>query len=276
MNKMAIIAEQDLFDACHVLFGRQIEVGGGFLQYLQLSGVKSAYRSKARETHPDTMSGKGEFVQRRSADLFHRVQLAYESLSSYLDARERGVVRLESRRSAPPPAPGASAARQGRPVPSRGKGATRASGRNWHWQQGAAHQNTPSKQIPARKLLFGHYLFYCGVTNWRTIIKALVWQRTERPRLGEIGQRFGWLTNADINNILQKRKLSRSFGRSAVDMGLLTDSQLRLMVFQQNRLQKKIGEYFTNNNLLSQSQLNHLVGQCRSHNLAFSSVRRAS
>ncbi|NOX26307.1 MAG: J domain-containing protein [Deltaproteobacteria bacterium] len=275
MNKMAMIAEQDLFDACHVLFGRQVEVGSGFLQYLQPSGVKSAYRSKARETHPDIMSGKGDFVQRRSAELFHQVQQAYESLNSYLDARERGV-RLKSRRSAPQPTPGTYAAKQGRPAPPHGNGATRTRGRSRRRQQGAAQQNTPSKQIPARKLLFGHYLFYCGVTNWQTIIKALVWQRTERPRLGEIGKRFGWLTNADITNILLARKLSRSFGRSAVDMGLLTDSQLRLMVFQQNRLQKKIGEYFINNNILSQSQLNHLVGQCRSHNLAFSSIRQAS
>lgn len=279
---MAMMAEQDLFDACHVLFGCQIDIGSGFLQYLQPSGVKSAYRSKARDTHPDMMAGKSEFMQRRSAELFQQVQHAYESLNSYLDARARGLVLLKAARPAPKPA---SRGNRRRPTAARKTGASASSRRGRSnprsnsatWRRDTSQRSTPTKQVPARKLLFGHYLFYCGFTNWQTIIKALVWQRTERPRLGEIGKRFGWLTSDDIVSILRERELSRSFGRAAVDMGLLTESQLRLMVFQQNRLQKKIGEYFINNHLLSPAQLNRLVEQLRSHNSAVGgNVRRAS
>ncbi len=285
MNKMVTIAEGELFDACHVLFGRQIEISRGFLQYLQPSGVKTAYRSKARETHPDMLSCESECRKRRSAELFQQVQQAYESLNSYLDARDRGLAFLQASRQVPnstrktKPRASSPRKRTGSASTNYNKGACRAGAASWHWRQGAAYRSTDSvlsKQAPARKLLFGHYLFYCGVANWQTIIKALVWQRMERPRLGEIGKRFGWLTNADIVNILRQRKLSRSFGRSAVEMGLLTDRQLNLMVFQQNRLQRKIGEYFIHNNLLSRFQLNRLVEQFRSHNSAVNTVRRAS
>ncbi len=284
MNKMAMIAEQDLFDACHVLFGRQVQTSRSFLEYLQISGVKSAYRSKARETHPDMLGGGGEFAKRRGIELFQRVQEAYESLSSYLDARERGLVFFKTNCPTPKPASkayqrrsnGASKSSSYASSHQEAKGGFRAGSTNWRWQQGAARYTTPSRQVPDRKLLFGHYLFYCGVTNWQTIIRALVWQRTERPRLGEIGKRFGWLTNSDIANILRQRNLTRSFGRAAVEMGLLTNRQLRLMVFQQNRLQKKIGEYFINNNLLSQYQLNRLVEKLRSHNTSVTATRRAS
>jgi hypothetical protein len=129
--------------------------------------------------------------------------------------------------------------------------------------------------IPARKLLFGHYLFYAGATNWQTIIKALVWQRTGRPRLGEIGRRLGWLTDHDILLILKRRKLSEPFGTSAVALGLLTDKQLRLMIFQQNRLQKKFGEYFIQHNLLSPLQLNELATRFTRHNTAHTPQRYA-
>ncbi len=288
-----MIAEQDLFKACHVLFGREVSVSRGFLQYLQLTGIKSAYRSKARETHPDMMVGNSDFDKLRSAELFQQVQQAYESLTSYLDARERGLVFFKA--NSPPPyrrpaqktyqhrtasaKKPAWATKNGHSSTSsnNGAGGRRPGGdAAWRWQQGAARQTTTSRQIPARKLLFGHYLYYCGITNWQTIIKALVWQRTERPRLGEIGKRFGWLTNQDIFKILRERELSCSFGRSAVDMGLITENQLRLMVFQQNRLQKKIGDYYIQNNLLSPYKLNLLIQQFRFHNSAVGAARRAS
>jgi hypothetical protein len=127
------------------------------------------------------------------------------------------------------------------------------------------HYNGP---IPDRELLFGHYLYYSGLVNWQTIAKALVWQRTRRPRIGELGCNYGWLSNKDILHILKSRALTDAFGKSAVLQGFLTPNQLRLLLFQQKRLQKKFGDYFIANNLLSESQVNLLVQQFRNHNYA--------
>jgi len=284
---MIMIAEEDLFDACRILFGGKMQVSRSFLEYLQLSGIKSAYRNKARETHPDMLAGKTDAAKKRSADLFQRVQQAYESLNSYLDARERGTVYFTSddRPFSRKASMATNRSRQtwaggaGRKSSSRSSTRSSSSSHRWNRQQRPSDnvgRPAPGRQIPHRKLLFGHYLFYSGVINWQTLIKALVWQRTKRPRLGEIGKSFGWLTTHDIINILQARKLAYSFGESAVDMGLLTENQLRLMVFQQNRLQKKFGEYFTQNNILTQGQLDRLIQQFRSHNTAVEAARRAS
>jgi len=47
-----VLTTTRLFSACRVLFGPQVEITLEFLNYLQESGVKDAYRRRARETHP--------------------------------------------------------------------------------------------------------------------------------------------------------------------------------------------------------------------------------
>lgn len=277
---MITIAEQDLFKACRVLFGGEIQISRGFLEYLQPNGVKIAYRRRARETHPDMLTDVGDTALRRGTDLFHGVQQAYESLRSYLDARERGLAQFQAApRTAAARRPTTTARRrpQNPSQAQRPKAAKRkqSSSQRPGWTPNYK-QTSPSRQIPPRKLLFGHYLFYSGVTNWQTIVNALIWQRTRRPRLGEIGKTFGWLTSGDIVHILKSRRLSDSFGCSAVKLGLLTENQVRLMVFKQQRQQKKFGEYFIHHNLLTHSQLDRLIKNFRYHNISVSINRRAS
>lgn len=293
-----LIAEHELFHSCRVLFGEELQVTRSFLEYLQLSGIKSAYRKKAFETHPDTLAGKSEATKRQSSDLFHIIQQAYENLTSYLDARERG---FSFQTTSPPPSSRPSAqshpasrpprtAQKAKPAASAQPHYSRGPKKTEGWQSARAWRKTSQTKtsaagfhnqrhyqgsMPSRKLLFGHYLYYCGITDWQTIIKALVWQRTQRPRVGEIGKRFGWLNNADILTILRKRNLADSFGKSAVSLGLLTERQLSLIIFQQKKLQSKFGEYFTANNILTPTQLNQLIRQFENHNRAISASRHA-
>lgn len=290
MAMTAVLAEHELFDSCRVLFGAELQVSRAFLEYLQRPGIKTAYRKKALETHPDVLASQGDTVKAQSADLFRLVQQAYEHLTTYLDARDSGF-RFQTptprprqatpAKPAPKPAPRpqskswfSSDSAQAQSSHGQGRGFThQSSGRPTSaWQTSQAWRATA---IPARKLLFGHYLYYAGATNWQTIIKALVWQRTGRPRLGEIGRRFGWLTDQDILHILKRRKLSEPFGSSAVALGLLTDNQLRLMIFQQNKLQKKFGDYFIQHKLLSPMQLNELATRFTRHNTSYAPQRYA-
>lgn len=280
----AVVAEHELFASCRVLFGAELDITRNFLEYLQRSGIKSAYRKKALETHPDILASQGDNAHDASVDLFRRVQQSYENLTAYLDARDNGFrfpslkqhVHAAPRKSQPASGPEkrwstAGSASQARPKTAQSGGFARPKARSASaWQ--FAESKAPGA-IPSRKLLFGHYLYYAGLTNWQTIIKALVWQRTGRPRLGEIGRRFGWLTEQDILTVLKKRKLSESFGVSAVSLGFLTERQLSLMIYQQNKLQKRFGEYFVHHKLLTPLQIDELVRHCARHNTGYECQR---
>ncbi len=279
---MAVVfAEQELHNACQVLFGSELQISHGFLDYLQLSGIKSAYRKKAFETHPDRLPR--ESIMNGAGDLFMAVQQAYESLNSFIDARKKGYIlqsngsgisnlRPENKKPRPTSRHRKRQARPEHPFNRKTKQKTSF----WSAQQNstAARPGTLHKgPIPERELLFGHYLYYSGLVNWQTIIKALVWQRSRRPRIGEIGCSYGWLTSKDILHILKSRSLTDPFGKSAVEQGFLTDNQLRLLVFQQKRLQKKFGEYFLENNLITARQMNLLIRQFKTHNYAAASSK---
>lgn len=283
----AVVAEHELFASCRVLFGAELDISRNFLEYLQRSGIKSAYRKKALETHPDILASQGGGAQAASDDLFRRVQQSYENLSGYLDARDNGfrfpplrphIQPVPRKRQPAPPRPESRWSRTGashsqakpKTTPPPGGFAQAKARSSSAWR---ATEAKSQGAIPSRKLLFGHYLYYAGITNWQTIVKALVWQRTGRPRLGEIGRRFGWLTDQDILTVLKKRKLSDSFGASAVALGFLTERQLNLMIFQQNKLQKRFGEYFIHHKLMTPVQVDEMVRHCARHNTAFDRQR---
>jgi hypothetical protein len=96
--------------------------------------------------------------------------------------------------------------------------------------------------LPHRRLLFGHFLYYSGLANWRTITRILTWQRSERPRIGELGRRYGMLQPGDISLILRNRIPFQPFGQTAMSLGMLSESQIRVLIFHQQRLQKKFGD----------------------------------
>ncbi len=99
----------DLFQACALLFGEEVVIGRGFLDYLQPAGLKQAYRQRARETHPDLSSPP---VTAGVAQ-FHDIQQAYQLLASYLRRRELRNSRITG--AAPPRPP---YARPGTPRPT--------------------------------------------------------------------------------------------------------------------------------------------------------------
>ncbi len=282
-----VAAEKELFRSCEIIFGPELTISREFLDYLQLSGIKSAYRKRAMETHPDRAALENERVQRQRHDLFHSVQEAYENLITFLDAKEKGFCLPPPARQPQPrtrPSRPASAKPQ-RPRPT--KTDKTASGPRPH-----AKTNTQTKTdfrttsgqpsmfwdteslyqgpLPNRRLLLGHFLYYSGLINWRTIIQALIWQRTERPRLGEIGQRFGLLNEADVVHILRNRPTLQPFGQTAMDLGLLSQPQLQMLVSHQKRLQKKFGEFFLEKQILEPNELRILLQQYQEHNASIS------
>jgi curved DNA-binding protein CbpA len=87
---MYAIKETELLDACKLIFGSTVRVDRSFLEYIQPSGVKSAYRKKALETHPDRYAALGHESQRRHTEHFRAVNEAYETISRYMKMRQDG------------------------------------------------------------------------------------------------------------------------------------------------------------------------------------------
>ncbi|MFC1523875.1 DnaJ family molecular chaperone [Thermodesulfobacteriota bacterium] len=281
-----IVAEQELYRSCKILFGLETDFSREFLEYLQLSGIKSAYRQRARETHPDMAAPHGELAQRVNTVRFNLVQEAYDNLRHYLSARDNGF-RFQTlyRPVRAHRGPRSARTRPSAATGNTGKGSARTSWtrkRNFtafhtgrQHRKAAAHEALYTGTMPKRPLLLGHYLYYSGLISFRTIIQALVWQRTKRPRIGELGVRLGWLSNDDIQSILQHRTFNRPFGKSAVDLGMLTRAQLKALLYHQKCLQKKIGEFFLEHNILTPSQLNHLIQKHRRHNARLATSSRS-
>ncbi|MBU0680652.1 MAG: J domain-containing protein [Proteobacteria bacterium] len=290
----AVVVEHELFQACQVIFGDELQISREFLEYVQMSGVKSAYRKLAKETHPDRLVSEGELAQVRGAQQFQVIQQAYKNLSIYLDAREKGfrftLASSPSFRKRP-----SSSAHNGWATRSeradftrkqaearqskKQDGSTAFQGQNYSGHR-PTHKDTQGTlftgRLPERQLLFGHFLYYSGLVSWQTIIKALVWQRSNRPRLGDIGRRFGWLTPEDIISLL-KAADGKPFGARAVDKGLLTHRQVTTLLTFQKTQQHRIGEYFVQNRIFEKARLEEILNRYHAHNYRLSKrCRKAS
>jgi hypothetical protein len=236
-----ILSMFEVSEACKVLFGPEIEASVDFLKYLQPSGLKSAYRKRALETHPDR---SGIFQQRNDpamSDRFIEATLAYNKLKPLVGGNM--PFRLENR-----------------PVRRRDNGKT-------HKQKRDFSQPVHSGGIPRRKLLIGQFLYYSGLISWQTLVDAIVWQRRQRPRIGEIALEWKMLTDMDIQRILRWKSLNEKFGERAVLLGYLNRFELMALLGKQRSLKYPIGEYFVRHKILGANDMELMVRKHRTHNL---------
>ncbi len=232
-----------------------------FLSYLQPSGVKTAYRQRVKETHPDTFVGD-VIRQRLQTGLFQELVEAYELFGNYFKQRERGLGLAgppRSTQSAPPS-----------PTEDFGRGPFAQKGphvrRNPGWGATPRQAHFYGGNLPGRTLEFGLFLYYQGLIDYRTLIEALAWQRRQRPNLGDIAQRWGWLTDLQVRAILSARGFVCRFGEKAVTLQYLSDRQLQTLLYYQRSQQKRLGEFFVEQNILTAADIERLVLAQRAHN----------
>jgi hypothetical protein len=246
---MTAITEIDVVQACRTLFGKEINVSKDFLCYMQPSGVKSAYRKKAKENHPDFFATDPLHIQQKQTMLFREILRAYDVLGLFFKQREdrawkpSGEAVREKRRSAEEKKPASASARTGEETYFSGK-------------------------VPFRTLQIGQYLYYRGTITFHALIKALVWQRKQRPSFGEIALRWGWLKSEGQEKIFTLRDRPRRVGEKAVKLGLLSVFQVNVILLYQRSQQDRLGSYFVRNGTLSQQELENLVLDLKQHNAA--------
>jgi len=274
--------ERQRLRSLEILFGADLNASGEFLEYLQMSGLKSAYRKRAMETHPDRIAAKECLAGQADNKSFYAVREAYEDLLDYLKKRELARLRDHMRKT-----------RQGSADWRKPASAPFFQGRKDQRERCTDAQqpflrqafrpiilpSVPKKEIsqvktedlyrgsiPNRPLLFGHFLYYCGLTNWRTVSRVLIWQRQQRPRLGELGLRSGMLSQEDIELIVHNKIPMQLFGQTARRLRLTTEYHVQTLLALQRRLQKKFGTILVEKNLIDHSELQELIRRFECHN----------
>lgn len=239
---MPQIPESELFHACRVLFGSELHLSRDFLNYLQPSGVRTAYRKKAMDTHPDRFASSCTSVKAKQEKLFQSLNQAHEIVQNFL--KQRNANPAEAFKKAQPK-------HYSRPYAKRPS-------------QGKSHvYNGP---LPTRPLQLGQYLYYRGLIPYAAVISAITWQRRQRPSLGEIARRWRWLNDRDIERILKLRGGFSRFGERAERLGLLNPLQVRTLLLHQRTHQQQIGRYFVENNYLTEHALDVLLSELSEHN----------
>jgi hypothetical protein len=251
IENMASPCKKELFRACSVLFGPEVSTDGNFLFHVQETGVKSAYRERALLTHPDRLRHLGDEECRKKMSLFIEASWAYEQLMDFI--RKKHLLRRPRART---PSGFSSSASAGPPP----QGETCRSGRR------RAARGSGSRPVPGRRLRLGQFLFFSGAISWQALIKAIVWQRRQRPRLGEIAQQWGWLREEQILTVAARRALGEPIGEAMARHGLLSRARLNILIIRQRQLQKALGEYFIQYGYFSKGTLDVLLEKFELHN----------
>ena len=246
---------KELLSACRILFGPDVVITNDFLSYLQLEGAKSAYWSRAKESHPDAHPDATISVQKALGDEFGRVKESYQLLCSFLKYREQTNCKVNDFIV------------------------------NCRRKETEAHYRTrrdagdPSElfhygTVPNIEVKIGRYLYFRGVTSYQSIFKALSWQRKQRPTIGALARQWGWLDDQIIRTILTTRDIPGLFGERALAMGALTIKQQKKLVLYQQSLHQRLGLYFTLNGIVNEKEMEVLARERVMHNNMVRKTRR--
>lgn len=254
------VNHSDIINACRVIFSPDIEITSDYLHSLKLSAVKSAFRNKAFETHPDRARILGindaVLLQR-----FQEISRAYDLLSSFVE----------------------NSARSGRIYPSTGSfneayesWTKRTSSSKKFYSDKKTRRTTGfnrtfynTRQMPPEPLLFGQFLFHAGVINMKTLLDALFWQRNQRPAYGEIALDWKIVERSDLVKILKNKKPGERFGECALRLGMVNSFQNMAILAKQANSQKKIGEFFKENRVLHRAIIDEMILLNKKHNSRF-------
>jgi hypothetical protein len=246
---------EELLSACRILFGSDIVINRDFLWYLQMEGAKSAYWSRAKESHPDAHPDAAITVQRALGNEFGRLTESYRLLCSFLKYREQTKC-----------APNdffANRRRKEKETHNRGGFKSNNAGELFH-----------NGTVPNIEVKIGRYLYFRGVTSFQSIFKALRWQREQRPSIGALARQWGWLDDEMIRTILSTRHIPGLFGERALAMGVLTIKQQRKLVFYQQSLHQRLGIYFVVNGMVNEKEMEILARERILHNYLVRKTRQ--
>jgi len=252
MATMREASRDELLEACCLLFGTRLD--HSFLEHVQESGLRAAWRRTALQTHPDrTTDGVGKI---RNGERFIEARRAYCLLQEYLGGRAAHRDPAATR----PAGPGAHRPAQ-RPA------------QRSHPQRPAPHRHgerRPAATVPRRRLRLGEFLYHSRVITFSALIETLVSQRRQRERFCEIVRRWCYLSEPAVQTLLARRRPLERIGETAERLRLLTPLQVRLVLRFQQLHQEPLGELFVRRGLLTARHLEEQLSRLVAHNASLS------
>lgn len=252
----------EILQACQTIFGSEIKISNDFLACLQPTGIKTAFRKRALETHPDRAKALGVFAEDLNED-FINVRQAYERLLSFVEtqngmnlkatyfdgfgSQQDGSYQKKSHKTGDKPG--------------------RQNQKYHHKKYTPCPDHFYSGSLPKGNLMLGQFLYYSGLISWRTLIDAICWQRRQRPLIGQIATSWGMITYRDVLRILTIRSFDEKFGECALRKGYISTFDLFALVGKQKRLQSPFGEYFIKNGILTPTDLTVITQKQQLHNM---------
>lgn len=241
---MGELRRAGLLEAWQVLFAG--DPAPSCLRLIRPDRLRSAWRRRALATHPDRVAEPS--LKKLHTERFLEASRAYELLSASLA------------RSAPPP-------RRPRAAPprERGEGARAPEG------DPRAHRAAPpaGAGLPRRRLRLGEYLYHARLVSLSHLVEAIVWQRRQRERFGEISRRWGLLDEERTARLLLARAPGEPIGAAARRLGLLGEVEVRAVLGFQRRRQPPLGRWFVTRGLLSPPALGAQLARLAAHNASY-------
>lgn len=235
-----IMQTQKILNACQVLFGDNTLYSINFLEGLDKLELKTAYRKKVMETHPDRAKtlGINENIMKYR---FQNVISAYNLLTPFIEKKK--MILNNNTKDEP-------------------QKATKSAS-----EKSRIYEKFHKGKIPRKKLLLGQFLYYSGIISFKTLLAAIAWQRSKRPCFGKIAKDWNFLTNNNISTILTKRGPREKMGEYALNNGYINAFQFMAVLGRQRMLQPLFGDYFVKKRILSPRQLEDLNQKAMEHNM---------
>jgi hypothetical protein len=171
-----IITREQIREAFRILFGSQITFSDAVLNYLQPSGIKSAFREQVKRKHPDT----ADLTVRTPVEISEEFHSLYEAYRLLMDLKSHRFRRMERKEQVSP---------LNKPVAEPGD----------FFYQG--------RTVPVHHLRLGEFLFYSKVISWHTLIQAIVYKKQFDDKL--MGRYFiekRILDEADLHRYLSLQR----------------------------------------------------------------------
>jgi len=253
---------EKVVSACSLLFGTRFFVSQSILDWLQVQDVAVAFQRTIEKHIPagvDIMRDGG----RIHAPTLRKYIRAYYVLTRHLEQRDSSgrsaaVVfnHYTGRRRLTPARP-----KSGNEIGmSFGGGRVTFHGEIYY----------EGNMIPT-KLRFGSYLYYRGLISYEMLLDSLDWQKRQRPLMGQIAMKAGFISPSDFAQVLFYLRVGESFGRVACEHGKLSATQVNRIADVQKKFNCKIGSYFVEKGILSQGLIETCHRQFCTHNCLYAS-----
>lgn len=230
---METMIGSDILQACRLLFRPDLEFTMDYINSLNMDSIKSAYRNKIFDSHPD----RAKFLGLDAVVLgekFKTIDEAYKRLSIYIEEYEDKTEKRKQKESI---------------IKSKQE-----------------NSQVNIKKYPDNELLFGQFLFYSGLVSLNTLLDAIHWQRKQRPSFGEIALEMNLLHAEDIGKILRNKNNGERFGDCAVRFGIINSFQFRSILEKQQKCHLQIGQYFIKKKILTPDNINATYKLQNDHN----------